>query len=137
MVPLAGVGLLLLVAGWWQLDLWRLARLTPAALVVAVYQRLERHGSRLAVPLQPGDTPFEFAANFNARVVQRAGDRPALTPIPGEVEQLTRLYVQTAYSHHPPQANEKRQTIHIWRNLRRRLWLLRLLRYFGRSSTET
>lgn len=125
-------GLLLIVTGGWLLDGWRLRRLPPAALVQAVYQRLQQHGVRLAIPTRPGDTPFEFASMFIDRVQFHAAGRHTLRPIPTEVNRLTQLYVQTAYSNHPPQTHDKLQCLQLWRSLRRRLWVLWLLKFINR-----
>lgn len=131
---LLGVVAVLLVGlgGWGLLDMWRLRHMPPAVAVVVLFQRLQRHGNRLAIPLRPGDTPFEFATAFTTSVGQLAAGRQALQPILPYTEQLTRLYVQAAYSHHPPASPEKRQALQIWRDMQWRLWLLWAIRLIKR-----
>jgi transglutaminase-like putative cysteine protease len=119
---------LLALAGvaWSVADGWRLRRLPPAVTVATLYQRLYRHGQRLAVPVQAGDTPYEFAASLARRVADLAQARrwgPVLAPAAQEASWLTDLCVQALYSPHPPDAADQVQAIQAWRRLRWRLWL--------------
>jgi transglutaminase-like putative cysteine protease len=122
-------GLALLAAGgmsWLLVDGWRLRRLAPAAAVVTVYERLYRYAHWLAVPLWPGDTPYEFAvtlAKYIDTLAQGKRWQAVLAPIKPEVQRLTKLYIETAYSEHPPNEADRRQAIQIWQRLRQRLWL--------------
>jgi transglutaminase-like putative cysteine protease len=122
-------GLALLAAGgvgWSLVDSWRLRRLAPAAAVITVYERLYRSAGRLAVPLWPGDTPYEFASALAKHVdslTQGKRWQDVLTPVQPEVQWLVRLYIKTAYSAHPPNAADQRQAIQTWWRLRQRLWL--------------
>ena len=113
-------------AGWSLFDGWRLGRLAPATAIDRVYFRLYWYGQRLAVPLWNGDTPYEFSRALMADVEALArGKRwqTLLEPAAQEVQWLTNLYVQTAYSDHPPKPAEQQQAIRIWQRLQGRLWL--------------
>jgi hypothetical protein len=122
-------GLVLLVIGgvtWSVADGWRLHRLAPAAAVATLYERLQRHGQRLAFPIWTGDTPYESATSLVERVNMLAQERrwkTVLAPAEQEIHWLTTLYVRTFYSTHQPDPVDQAQAIHIWQRLRRRLWL--------------
>jgi hypothetical protein len=111
---------------WWAADSWHLRRLPPAAAVASLYQRLLRHGRRLAVPTMAGDTPYEFAAELTGQVTALAQERrwgAALASTSQEVRWLTDLYVRGLYSPREPSAAEQVQAIKLWRRLRWPLWL--------------
>jgi transglutaminase-like putative cysteine protease len=124
------------LAAWslWRLtrrftDTWRLHHLSPQALMATLYQRLHRHGRRLALPAQAGDTPYEFAQRLTERVSELARGRhrrlqPVLAPIDEEVRRLTNLYVRTFYSPHEPSNAERTEAVQTYHQLRRRLWLV-------------
>jgi transglutaminase-like putative cysteine protease len=122
-------GLILLGLGsvaWSVADDWRLRRLPPAAAVTLLYWRLYRHGGRLGVPREAGDTSYEFAASFAGRVASLARERrwgTALTPAAQEACLLVDLYVRTRYSPHTTDAAVQAQAMQTWRRLRQRLWL--------------
>jgi transglutaminase-like putative cysteine protease len=122
-----GLVLLGLGVGVWSVaDNWRLRRLPPTAAVALLYQRLYRHGGRLGVPREAGDTAYEFAASFVGRVASLARERrwgTALTPAVHEARLLVDLYVRMQYSPHAPDAADRAQAMQTWRRLRRRLWL--------------
>ena len=132
---LAGIGLALLAGlGGQAWDTWRLRRAAPAATITMLYRRLYRHGPRLAVFPQPGDTPYEFAAALNRRLAElaAAGRWPDfLAAGAAEIDRLARLYVQACFSAHPPDRAGQAQAIHTWQRLRRRLWLAWLYRLAG------
>ena len=121
-------GLALLGLGgfaWWCADVRRLWRSPPAATVTMLYQRLYRHGRRLAVSAEAGDTPHEFATALTGRVTELAGERDskvALTAVSERVSWLTELYVRALYSPHEPSAIERAQAIQTWKRLRQHLW---------------
>jgi hypothetical protein len=107
-------------------DLWWLRRLSPATTVERLYLRLQRYGRWLAVPTLAGETPYEFSATLAGRVADLAqvrGWAGILAPTAQEVYWLTNLYVQVAYSVHPPDTGDQLQAIRIWQRLRWRLWL--------------
>jgi hypothetical protein len=110
---------------WWLTDGWRLRRLPPAAAIRTLYHRLYRHGRRLALPMEAGETPYEFAAGLTRRVTQLAQERDAEVgspSIPRQVRWLTELYVRSLYSPHKATASEQAQAIRTWKRLRRHLW---------------
>ncbi len=122
-------GLALLVVGglgWLWVDTWRLRRLAPVAAVATIYRRLYRYGRRLDVPVWSGDTPYEFSTALAGRIKAIDQDKRwsnFIAPAAREVDQLTNLYVQSAYSNHPLDSADQRQTIKTWQHLRRRLWV--------------
>jgi hypothetical protein len=98
----------------------------PATAVATLYQRLYRHGRRLADPVTAGSTLHEFEDALVKRVIEltrerRWGDSPA--SISQKTRQLTDLYVQGLYSLHAPSADEQTQAIQTWRQLHRQLWI--------------
>jgi transglutaminase-like putative cysteine protease len=123
-------GLTLMALGgvaWSVADGWRMRRLPPAAAVAVLYQRLYRHGRRLTVPVQAGDTPHEFAASLAGRVADLAQGRRwgmVFAPAARELWWLTDLYVRELYSPYLPDAADRAQAIQTWQRLRRRLWLM-------------
>lgn len=111
----------------WVADGWRLRRMSPVAAVGALYQRLYRHGQRLAVPAGVGTTPYEFAAELSRRVAELAQDKHR-SAVPAsilqEVRWLTDLYVRGLFSPYGLNTAEKAQAIRMWQRLRRHLWLM-------------
>jgi len=108
------------------LDAWRLRRMSPEAAIASLYQRLHRHGRRLAVPVRPGDTPFEYVASLTDHLGGLTRKRlgvAVLTPVALEARWLAGLYVRTCYAPRAPDVAEQSQAIRMWRRLRRRLWL--------------
>ncbi|MFQ6101480.1 MAG: transglutaminase domain-containing protein [Anaerolineae bacterium] len=127
-VPGGLVLLVLTAVVWSAVDGWRLRRLKPAAAVVTLYGRLQRHGRRLAAPTRAGDTPYEFATSLTKWVADLAREKRwgggALTPAAQEVRRLTDLYVRVSYSPHLPDAADKAWAMQTWQRLRWRLWLV-------------
>jgi transglutaminase-like putative cysteine protease len=126
-VPATLVALVLGGLGWWLADGWVLCYKckSPSATVAALYGHFYRHGERLALPVDVGDTPYEFATRLAERVAEVVRTRrreTMLAPITQDVQWLTALYVRALYSPHPPDEGEKRQAIRTWRQLRRYLW---------------
>jgi transglutaminase-like putative cysteine protease len=112
------------------IDGWRLHRMPPERMVAILYQRLYRHGRRLAVSAQPGDTPFEYLASLAGRVGDVAENRLlaiVLANAAQEARWLVGLYVRTCYGPFSPDAVDRKQAIRTWRRLR---WRLRLARVF-------
>jgi len=127
LVPLAGLAFLALGSlAWWIGDSWRLRRIPPAEAIARLYQSLYRHGQRLAVPTEAGDTPYEFEAGLTERVTHLARHRRWGETSAGtcrEVRWLTDLYVQGLYSPHKPDTADRSQALKRWQRLRRKLWL--------------
>jgi len=116
---------------WWTADIWRLRLLTPVAAVATLYQRLQHHGRRLAVPMREGDTPYEFATSFAVHLGDLArgkvGGDTTLAPAVREAQRLVSLYVQASYTPRPTNTDDQRQAIQTWQWLRRRLWMVWVL----------
>jgi hypothetical protein len=150
---IGGLALLgLAAAAWWVLDRRRLLSQQPAVALASLYRRLRRHGRRLKVPMQAGDTPHEFGRSFAGwieglaasrspdqgssldelgRGRQRGGRarlRAAVAAAPGELAWLTGLYARASYSPRAPDAAEQAQAVRVWGRLRWRLLLAQLWR---------
>jgi hypothetical protein len=128
---LAGVGVLLLVAGWW---VWgrRPAGLSGEERVALCYASLRGMGPRLGVPLRPCDTPAEFAAAVERGLVHR---RPHVAWLEtamrrdvelalDEISLLTRVYERVSYAPSPPDPALMRRVWQGGHHLRQRLWRL-------------
>jgi hypothetical protein len=120
-----------LAGGWW------LRRMEPVAMVAMLYGRLRRHGQHLAVPMRPGDTPYEFASTlvyWLREVTQKTRWGRWLTAPDHEVRRLVDLHVRGSYSSNLPGILEQAWAIETWRKVRWRFWVLHLLkRTFGRK----
>jgi transglutaminase-like putative cysteine protease len=133
---LLGVSAFLILTGvvWVTVDDWRLHHLKPAVVVAMAYGRLQRYGRRLAVQMQEGDTPYEFARSWATWTVELRWQRPwrrvlhfDAREIRKDVHQLTDLYVRTRYSPRAPDDSDRMCVVRIWQRLRGRLWLVWLL----------
>jgi transglutaminase-like putative cysteine protease len=124
----AAIGLLSLGSlGRSALDSWRLRRMPPEVTLATLYRRFRRHGQRLAVPMQPGNTPYEYLTSFTehvAGVAQRSAWAALLVPGAQEARWLIGLYVRTCYGPQSPDVADQRQAIRTWRHLHRRLWVV-------------
>ncbi len=128
----SGLALLALVGVVWRAaDGWWLRHLKPVAAMTTLYRRLQRHGRWLAVPMQAGDTPYEFATSFAGRLAGLVQERrwgEVLTPAAQEVRRLTGFYVQASYSPHLPGVTDQARAIRTWERVCWRLWLARVWR---------
>jgi transglutaminase-like putative cysteine protease len=112
--------------GWMGVDSWRLRHREPTTVVAMLYERLQRHGRRLVVPIQPGDTPYEFAASLAEWVAEwaqgmwRGGD---VSLVIHDAHSLVRLYVQASYSSCPLDDSDRARALQAWWRLRQWLWL--------------
>jgi hypothetical protein len=115
----------------------------PAQKITSLYRRMRRQGSRLTDPFPPGTTPREFAAAlwrrllaFSQQPITLSAFPPAphkrlireriLTPAEPEIQSITDLYNQAAYSQHPATHKQLDQALRSWSRLRWRLWFVRL-----------
>ena len=134
---LARLGLLSLAGGlglvvWGVIDDWRLHRLPLPATMTVIYQRLLRYGNRLAVPMQSGDTPYQFLQAFGQRLTDLAlnkGHQTTLVALQTDLMWLIDFFVQVYYSPHVSGDTDRTQVLKRWRRLRRRLWFVRLLNW--------
>jgi len=126
LVALALVG----AAIWLAVDGWRLRHLPPRTTAIHLYRRLYRSGRWLEIRPQLGATPGEFAAALGRRLRNLVGDRrwgALLASAPSEIGWLADLCTRALYSPHRPDETDQQEAIHTWSQLRRRLWLARLL----------
>jgi transglutaminase-like putative cysteine protease len=127
---LSGMVAFLALAGLTRLavDSWRLRRMPPEGTVATLYRRLYRYGRRLAVTVQPGDTPFEYLTSLVRRMGDVAENSLGAAVIAHAVQEahwLVGLYVRTRYGPYAPDATDQMQAIRTWRRLR---WRLRMAR---------
>lgn len=120
------------------IDSWRLHRMPPETTVAVLYWRLQRHGRRLAVPMQPGTTPYEYLTSLTEHMAGAARSRAwqaILFPAVQQAHWLIGLYVRTCYGPQSPNITDQRQAIRMWQHLNRRLWLVCLSRVW-RSTLQ-
>jgi transglutaminase-like putative cysteine protease len=118
----------LFLGGWW---LWRTRRKTRLVLpdqTSWAYHRLQRRASRLGQPVQPSQTPDEFADAFLTRLHDldrgRLVSRLQLAQLALEIRRLSRDFSGRQYARQKPPAESAAAS---WRRIRRRLWLLSLI----------
>jgi len=132
---LAGVGLLLVVGTGWQIWRGRPAGLSGEERVTLNYARLRGAAPRLGVPVHPCDTPAEFAAAMERRLVRRHPHVAWLkAAVRREVEQtltgislVVRVYEQVSYAPTLPDLDLMHRVWQEGRHLRWRLWRLWVL----------
>jgi len=116
-----------LVATWVIFDSIRLRRLSRPLAAVIIYRRMRRYGALLAVILEPGDTPYEFAATLNSRLQeltrQGIGTTFGLGMVP-EIQALTDAIVCSSYRPSDFEVVQDSPILQLWRSL---LWRLRLM----------
>jgi transglutaminase-like putative cysteine protease len=121
-------------------DGWRLHFLTPVATATILYRRLQRHGRRLAITMQEGDTPYEFATSFAEHFADLARGKywwdTILAPAVQEAQLLVSLYVQASYTPCSPNTDDQREGIQTWRRLHRRLWVAWVLHGLGQNKVK-
>jgi hypothetical protein len=97
-----------------------------------LFQRFTRYGRSLVFS-PSGATPYEFSHSVSGRL-EKLGEARFVgsiwKPAAAEVRQLTELYALAAYSPRQPDWKEKWRAIRMWRNLRWRLWIARLMQRF-------
>ena len=118
--------LLAVIASGLLAEAWRLRRLSPQAMLLALYRRLYGHGRRLDLPHYPGDTPHDFAQVLGDEVTSLGRSsrwEQQLSPAGQQAQELVDEYARSIYSPHPPGAEGQLRTIRAWQRLRLRLWL--------------
>jgi hypothetical protein len=118
-------------AAWAALDAIRLRHLSEQAAAVEVYRRMRRYGALLAVALEPGDTPYEFAASLSARLQEltRQGVGPAFgLRLIQEVHSITNRIVRANYRPSQPKVAQDSHVLRQWQALRWRLRLMWILK---------
>jgi hypothetical protein len=129
----------LIVRTWLSIDERRLRRLEPQAAVARLYQRVRRHGRKLAMPMHEGDTPYEFAQSFIGWATALAREKHWGEIMAGaifEVRRLVDLYVEASYTPHPMRAIDFWYALQVWKKLRWRLWLGRLFQWRPRLPSR-
>ncbi|MBN2499786.1 MAG: hypothetical protein JXB38_03400 [Anaerolineales bacterium] len=120
---------------WSFADRWRLRRLTPEMAVVNIYQRLYRHARHLKILPKMGATPLEFADALEDRLEALKARMPRIKGL-GEAEEqidwLTDMYTRAIYSEKGSDKAEQKEAIRTWWQLRRRMWLARIVNRFAR-----
>jgi hypothetical protein len=130
---LLGLGALVAAFGagafWWELDRRRLGALLPSEAVGATYQRLRRYGGFISVPMQAGDTPYEFEESLQRHLAGLRRGRlwdAVLAPALEELKQLVGLHVALSYTARKPDLRDKWAAVRLWDRLRLRLLLAKL-----------
>jgi hypothetical protein len=129
----------LIVRTWLSIDERRLRRLEPPVAVARVYQRVRRHGRKLAMPMRAGDTPYEFARAFTGWATALAREKLWGEIVAGavfEVRRLVDLYVEANYTPRPMRTIDFWYALQVWRKLWWRLWLGRLFQWRRRLSSR-
>jgi hypothetical protein len=128
---LAGLCVLLVTLWFWADKKW-LYRQSPNHTIQRLYRRLVRSGRRLALPPRVGDTPYEYAVSLSERLTALGGDRKKdhTHPAIHEVHTLTKLYAWAVYSPRALTVGDQVRALALWRNLRRRLFLAGLQRFW-------
>jgi Transglutaminase-like superfamily len=122
-VKVTALGAILLVLMWVATDFPRLRRHSPAVAIGLLYTRLLHKSQRLVEP-EAGDTPYEFKDRMQARIHSLPGfTRSLLAPLLPEVDKMTDMYCQAAYSPQAPDRIKRSLAIHSWKKIRGRLWL--------------
>lgn len=118
-------------AAWAALDGIRLRRLSEQAAAAEVYRRMRRYGTLLAVALEAGDTPYEFAASLSTRLQElaRQGVGPAFgLRMVHEVHSIIDGIVRASYRPSQPQVVQDSHVLYQWQALRWRLRLMWILK---------
>jgi hypothetical protein len=129
LLPLGGLALAgTLGAAWAAFDEIRLRHLSEQAAAGEIYRRMRRYGALLAVALEPGDTPYEFAASLSARLQelphQGVGLASGSLRTIQKVHSIAEEIVRANYRPSPPKAAQDSDILRQWQALR---WWLRLM----------
>jgi transglutaminase-like putative cysteine protease len=129
-LPIGVAAAIMVGAAGLAIERWRLSRLEPTAIAAMLYERLRRHGQRLAVPMLAGDTPYEFAHSFVGHLSRvRGGHRgEVLASTVQDVRHLVEYYVRVTYSPELPDEVDQVDLVRAWHRLRWRLWSARAWR---------
>ncbi len=131
--PVGVVAVLVLgVVGVAELRALSLRLRSPLVGLGRLYRWLRRWGERLGVPMQQGDTPYEFARAFNRRMARLSSKRRLehwVAPVPQALQSILDVYVQAHYSRKTLDQETFSTALQAWRTLR---WRLRLLRFWER-----
>lgn len=108
---------------------WLYLRMAPAIAVERIYRQFYRFGRPLAGENAKAETASEFMQKL-IRQMNQTGERSRfagyLVRAPGEVEQLTNIYQDSLFAHHPIEKKDVRTAVSIWKHLRVRLLTARM-----------
>ncbi len=118
---------------WAAFDEIRLQRLSESAAAIEVYRRMRRYGAYLAVTLESGDTPYEYAASLSSKLQELS--RNWVTPefelrVSEEISIITDRIVKTSFRPSKYQDKYENLIFHQWKGLRWWLRLMLLVKYF-------
>lgn len=122
--------LILILFAWQSIDSLWLHWITPDTSILKIYTRLHRNGHPIARSSLSGDTPNEFSQALSIAVSQQARTgllKQAFYSVNREISHITALYNQVVYSTHAVSKKDREQAIQDWKELRARLWLVRVL----------
>jgi transglutaminase-like putative cysteine protease len=125
----AGILLVFSLLIWSLADALRMLALPPGRVVVSLYNQLHKNAAKLQVPFYPGDTPYEFASAFAARMktlLPRLYMKDWIFPASEEANRIADIYAKAVYSPRPPKPEDKRAAVSAWFRLRWRLLLSRI-----------
>jgi transglutaminase-like putative cysteine protease len=114
---------------WMVTDIWRLKRLSPTTAISRIYNRLQRRGSKIALHLQPGDTPYEFATKLQNALSVKSEDnifKRFFYKGIEDIDAITEIFTNANYSPRLPNSAIQIQAISSWRRLRWRLIISQL-----------
>ncbi len=121
--------LLLVFLGWLASEVW-LYLIPTSALPERIFRRLYKISHRIGIPLQPGDTAFEFARKLNRYLDILSKDSRWSNWIlinTAAINQLTDIFVGHLFSISDNDQFDKIEFIRAFRKIRRLLWFLWIL----------
>ncbi len=136
-LTLGALVIVFFLLGWgiFLFDHIRLQNMTPTAATNHLYQRLYRHGRGLGIHTLKESTPIEFSATLENRLATLSlgslFEKPLQNAI-SQVRDFTRIYTLMRYSPLFLGMEDRKRLIHLWINLRRRLYLARLRQFTSR-----
>lgn len=110
----------------------RLRHLPEAEAASQVYTQLRRYGSHLAVKMENGATPYEFATALRARIQELSlwGKRlPVAGDVSDQIASLAERIVQASYHPYPAQDQTHKPVYAQWKKIRWQLRLMWLVQY--------
>lgn len=118
---------------WVAFDEIRLRALPESTVAGEVYLRLRRYGAHLAVPLETGDTPDEYAALLGSRIQEISQieiTKEFYSKAFEQISTLTSRIVETSFRPSKDQDKSEKLIFEQWKGLRWRLSMLWLMRYY-------
>jgi transglutaminase-like putative cysteine protease len=103
----------------------RLKKLPARVALQTIFGRLWRFGRRFAVETLPGDTPYEFKEALTERLdllTKKSSEPEVEVNRLSAINWITNAYVNTTYSNHQPDDEDRRKALKLWNWLDHRLW---------------